>query len=534
MKKISILLSLSLCAGSLMAQNLNPEVQVTNDYVTKMMDVDKQRLSMSVPDSMLKFDYHFDYSVFESPYKGAYEFTPYSVDMSLEHQPRVYDRLYMRAGAGYSLHPELEVVWAPVQTDRFDLTVFEELGGYAGKYLGVDDKTLCSSWADAFSAYDLINRAGVEGSWGLERSRIRFAAGYDGMYNDGLRGNSMYNSVFATFHAGSNSRDRSYFFYDVDAGYRFLSDLTSASNVLVSEFSLNATVGPVFDWAYRVLMDIEACANGYQTGFGLTPKFEFAWGRVDMSAGVRLGYAGRFTVYPDVRAKLDIASGAAQLYASVTGKDVFNGYSDIKRMYHRYTVACGTPVVTRELMDVSAGVRGYSYFGLQYDVKVGGSIVEDAPMLALAYSGPAYRETVRYQSFRMLSSESRLGWKNAHVDAEALVKLRYCGSEPASYAFLPSVFAGNARCAYNWSKRVSAGVNLAWETSRETRIPYIDGSETLSLPGYADLGIFSEYKFVSGWSVWGRGGNLLGMDIRTSPMYAERGPYFTLGVSLSL
>ena len=35
-------------------------------------------------------------------------------------------------------------------------------------------------------------------------------------------------------------------------------------------------------------------------------------------------------------------------------------------------------------------------------------------------------------------------------------------------------------------------------------------------------------------SAWARGGNLLGMTIQRSLLYAEKGPYFTLGICLNL
>ena len=54
------------------AQNINAQVQVTNSYSSSVGDFAKQNVPVNVPDSALKFDYDFDYSVFDSPYRGAY------------------------------------------------------------------------------------------------------------------------------------------------------------------------------------------------------------------------------------------------------------------------------------------------------------------------------------------------------------------------------------------------------------------------------------------------------------------------------
>ena len=62
------------------AQNLDPTVEVNRDYEGKLLIVHKPILDMAVPDSVYKFDLDFDYSVTDTPYKGAYEFVPYSLE----------------------------------------------------------------------------------------------------------------------------------------------------------------------------------------------------------------------------------------------------------------------------------------------------------------------------------------------------------------------------------------------------------------------------------------------------------------------
>ena len=126
-----LIISIAILAASLTAwaQNVNPTVQVTNDYMTRMSDVRKQGVDISVPDSLYDFDYNFDYSVFESPYKGAYEFSPYVVKMTPEREEPDLRKFYLRAGAGYAMHPELELVCAPVIKDKFTLNVFADADG---------------------------------------------------------------------------------------------------------------------------------------------------------------------------------------------------------------------------------------------------------------------------------------------------------------------------------------------------------------------------------------------------------------------
>ena len=104
----AVLLALTVPAG---AQNINQSVQVTNDYLTRFADFQKQGGDLQVPDSLLRFDYSFDYSVFDTPYRGSYEFSPYRIDATPAARLSDANRLYLRAGAGYTFHPELQFAW---------------------------------------------------------------------------------------------------------------------------------------------------------------------------------------------------------------------------------------------------------------------------------------------------------------------------------------------------------------------------------------------------------------------------------------
>ena len=67
MRRYIFIASALLACAVASAQNLNPTVQVTNDYEGKLMEVNKQNVAMAIPDSLLKFDWNFNYSVFDNP-----------------------------------------------------------------------------------------------------------------------------------------------------------------------------------------------------------------------------------------------------------------------------------------------------------------------------------------------------------------------------------------------------------------------------------------------------------------------------------
>ena len=80
----------AVAAGTLChAQNLDPTVEVSRAYEGKLLEVHKPVMPMSQPDSVSQFNLKFDYSVFDNPFKGSYEFNPYMLNMRPE--PAAFD-----------------------------------------------------------------------------------------------------------------------------------------------------------------------------------------------------------------------------------------------------------------------------------------------------------------------------------------------------------------------------------------------------------------------------------------------------------
>ena len=197
MKKINIYrmfimpLSSFVCAAAA-AQNLDPTVVVSRDYEGKLMEVHKPKIEMAVPDSVLRFDLEFDYSVSDSPYKGAYDFTPYVLDMKPSPTYRHNSRLYLNAGAGYQFHPELDLVWSPaLKSEAFKMNVFAHHRSYIGKWWNIAaadtdagivfDRVGKDALERDWSGEDLVSNAGFNGKYDWEDGALRFDAGYYGL-----------------------------------------------------------------------------------------------------------------------------------------------------------------------------------------------------------------------------------------------------------------------------------------------------------------------------------------------------------------
>lgn len=223
------------------AQNLNPTVQVTNAYEGKLMEVEKQNVPMAVPDSLTQFDWNFNYSVFDNPYKGAYEFNPYLIEMKPDPVPYDGKKFYVRTGAGYSLHPELQAVWSPELKGRFGVTVYDDFKGYWGQYNDFKKAMQETSSAEllsyglerdgSFKGSDADNSFGVNAKYDAPS----FTVSFDGKF-DWLNAGAGTPDLNKLYRYGSNnafgesaalrmkSNSGSAFFYDASARFSNLNN----------------------------------------------------------------------------------------------------------------------------------------------------------------------------------------------------------------------------------------------------------------------------------------------------------------------
>ena len=534
----------------LAAQNINQSVQVTNDYVTRFADFQKQGPALQVPDSLFRFDYDFDYSVFETPYKGSYEFSPYRIEVKPE--ARLYDgsKLYLRAGAGYSFHPQLELAWQMLQEKNFAIGVFAEAGGYAGAYRrrGVDG---------TFGGHDLSGRVGVGGQYLTPGARLSYQFGYEGIFA-GMHGedpafSSAFHSAVVGGRIQSRERRDDRFFYDIDLCYRYSGDksLPKSAKSLTGENNLRvaASFGPVLNSKYGILLDAlfetdalrtvsspgtdNAALYGEMFGgdlaamlFGVKPHLDFLLGPVRLDAGVRLDYSicggeNKFTVAPDVKARLAVLEADLELYAGIRGGQILQSHYAIKQINHFARRSAASAAISQEKLRVYGGLQGHWGSRLQYALEAGYASNLRMPLASLYDVVPV--------NYKEAFGQAAVSWKDERLELDGVVSYAYRRFRGTSTAFAPPAFTAELRGRYNWDQRIWAGAFVEAASSRMSLAK--DGAV---IPGYANVGLTGEYRLDSRWTVWGEAGNLLGMAIERAPGFIEKGPYLTVGLSLKL
>lgn len=555
-----IFAAFSFAAMTATAQNLDPTVVVDRAYEGKLMEVHKPLLEMAVPDSVMRFDLDFDYSVFENPYKGSYEFNPYLLSMKPAASADGSKKFYLRAGAGYSLHPELDLVWSPdFETNDFSVDVIARHKSYIGDYLNVDGESEGDSW----SGHDLYSTAGAVGHGDWDSGYADFWATYSNIAVKDRKWNRMYNALDAGVSVGSKDMATAVD-YRFDARYRNGGDVLSG-NTFDSVFhneqivDVDASVGfPV--GGSMLFFDLEADYAFYggeykeSAGqFGITPHYVYRKPRFMVDFGVKVAkalgndepieadessgsvqhiYRGAGVeqiVYPDVTMEFVLIHDALKFKLHAGGGNRLDTYSSVIGANHH--VWNYVPDFTIERLNASAGFEGRISSRFSYNLYGGYSIVANGLLDRVEKSVYDGKEVLNVMTSHTSYAKMYAGldflWKGDAVKVDGSMVYSSLTGDALEQGYLePAALTGDVAFEYNWKRRVFAGVDCRFATMRNGTV--------CSVPGYADLGVFAEYAFRRNFSVWARGGNLLGMNIQRNPLYAEKGAYFTLGICLNL
>ena len=181
MKKIAIILvALSASVTMSMGQNLDPTVEVTRGYKVELTDAEKPSMEMAVPDTVYKFDLDFDYSVTDNPYRGSYEFNPYTMDLKPQSVKEAQTVLYVNAGAGYTLNPVFDLIYTPVLDGRFSVDLYGHHKSYIGDYRAphIGNQRVGNGYE---KGYDLLSHASADFGCDWEKAVMDFGVSYYGV-----------------------------------------------------------------------------------------------------------------------------------------------------------------------------------------------------------------------------------------------------------------------------------------------------------------------------------------------------------------
>ena len=537
---IAVFLSLGLAAG---AQTFNPTVVVTNDYEGKTMEAHKKDLPMSVPDSLNKFDLSFDYSVFDHPYRGAYEFVPYAMDIRPQAAPESKKLLYINVGAGYTLHPELDIVFSPRLKKNFQFGVYDNLRGFWGPYTGnafINDAEVHAQnlvRGESFTGYDFRNQAGVNFMYDNSRTEMFLKADFRTITASDNIESRLYNA--ADLKAGISSSTTSKWDYNAGLGFTYGWDQIHNNNEwrLITEIDANLSGAAHYELFNAMRVGAEVGFNYVSTtaeilncGAGevyAIPQVLWQYDRSNLKLGLKMAYLFSFDqlnkaedresyrnykhpsgyLFPDVEFSYRIIDRHLEGFVKATGGNDLGSYSQLLEGNHffkpTYFMLFG-PVMDNsvEKFNGSAGLRfGSSYF--QAELTGGFATYENGRMEWFYVDNPTYNPRIfngyGYMDYSQKYLQANLKWSSARLDVSLSGKLRdtkpmnKVSEQPVAepdmtvvetpqvyQGILPAKLVAAGAITYNLNHRLYAGVTADFSSERKGY--YLSGTnESISL-----------------------------------------------------
>ncbi len=500
-------------------QNFNPTVEVTNTYQGNASEVHKPLLEMNVPDSLLRFELDFDYEVFEKPYQGAYSFKPYMLNLKPAKDAWRGRKLYLKAGAGYSLHPQLDFVFSPEQSGPFQMSVYAGHRSYFGNYLGIrpelqDGLYRLKKSGSGFGGYDALTSAGFDGRYNWDKTILSFSVGYYGVAaKDSLMSRS-YNAFDFNARVRSNNDAESYFLYDVALRGRIANDnldyrsFTFPGDAAVDRqnetwISLEGLAGPVLDSRRSILVGFEAESASYSRFYdgnigrvSLVPSYRLKSGRWNLNLGVKfeamfrndasdtlafrkMGGGKGQIVYPDVHVSFAAGNGVA-LYADATGGSRLNTYSSqISRNHHfnpSFLVPANLDLMTSlvdntvENLNAKVGVRGSISSSFRFDLNGGVGIYENLMMESGRFVQNSFSPDVAYSDANIIYANALMGLQAGRFNVDADLRFRdlsFPDNDADNLGFALPKYSGGIKLTYNINSRLYAGFSVEASSWRE-------------------------------------------------------------------
>lgn len=556
---------MTLAAALPLHAQITQTIKVENTYEAEVAATEKQELPMAQPDSLLRFDLEYDYSVFDQPYKGSYTFKPYRIGVTPEASDD-HHSLYVKAGAGYEPRTLLDLIWAP--KSRFGITLAGRHDGYFGYYRPgfVYDGQEAADGAKYWGR-DLHNALALRGGYGGDDWSLNLETGYDGILShDNWMGSRQLHTGYLSAAIGSINPDAEFFWRGALRYGRTWDKVSEVGSVGENNFRFDGSFGPAIGVHSKLLMDVGLQVVEYGGGLfdshvglmSLRPVYYYSGDRWRFSLGAEIStiirhdnrenpagrekmHSGRWRLpIPVASISYDLIEDALQPYAEAGGGATVNSWSSLVGQNHFINPAtvCGNQAPLEnsyETLRVAGGIRGRIRYRFTYDLSAGYRAVHNGLVDAgservggLPVFGYAFVDyTGAFADFKYdlrlggFSSYGHLGWNHNVYDHSEILGVGF---------FRPGHFNGDLNLRYSWHNRIEAGISGRFETVRTA-----DGDlEGYEIPGWFDLGLDASYAFTRRLSLWAHAGNLLDSQVQLTPYHTQRGVWFTAGILFKL
>lgn len=545
--KRGVIIFAALFSGALLCaqnSNLNPTVQVTNTYESRIQNVDRQVMKVAVPDSLYKFDLNFNYTGFENPYKGNEEFNPFFTELDIAERTLKSKDLYLKAGAGYTLHPVLDAAYSFKPLGRFKAGVFAHHKSYYGDYYRACENQ------DNFKGYDAVTKVGFNARSDWDKLSLIAGVWYDGIHtqnNFRFKDTRNFNAASAALKVVSN--------YDADAvpwKYEFTAGYSYGGNGFVyrsvkgfeAEHSINVGGSGNFKIGNSLIELAAGCDvktgiftdryNGYAVN--LTPRYYYVTDKIDLGVGcdflVSWGNNVQevrniaddpeyFALWPSV----DFTWRAVPTYLDVFVKSGLKGslygQGDIARDY-RFLLEEQFCITKTRTIDF--GLKGDVCEKFSWKVKASYEWLSNAVNAAVTDLDNSYVMLVCDSAVHDFNFgiDLRAKFGGFSLDGDVTYNLYL---NPRNCRVVPPAWIANLRLEYEFLNRAGIYVGAEYKSAYK--------ADKYTVPDWINLYVGAEYKLTNRLKIFLDGRNLLNRQCQFIPMYAEKGVAITVGAVLN-
>ena len=571
--KRSLTIVVLLCALlPLRAQNAT--VEVSRPYDVNLDGIRKPAIPTAVDDSLQRFDVHFDYSIFNRPYKDLYDFTPYeSIQLATVGANRT-PFVYTRIGAQYAprekgIMPAGEIYLQTKPKNGFCSGLYGLHNSYFGQ---LDPKG-----ENPLKARKMQNTIGGDITYDWATGEMMLDVKYDAdryrhkQLEAGLpTAEHANNDVTVSFNLNSAQKEANTVYYDVTMGYRNTwkdFSITNAEgydlrldNASIGEslISVKGYVGASFD-KHRIYVDMNIQHAGYRgvRDFSagvveFSPFYQLEIKRLRARLGVKFGsrygqegeipvedadLSPRSSIFPDIDARYTLVDKTLWVHTQLTGGNDLNAFSrmvdDCPIVYPGSRMEFG-----RRPLDATLSLESVLFGRLGLNLEGNYRITRNKMIFVPLEDGVGMTQmTALYRDVNQYSVQAEVFWKSQDltVGGRARYAYYYDPDDKSRVTEMPR-WTGNFFLRYNFRERIIAQLECNYRGATSGEVASYTAYDVRSfyyVPSILDVDLNVNYLINNHFSVFAKAGNLLNRRNQYIPLYVEPGINFGGGVCLN-
>ncbi len=539
MKNISkvVLCILTSIPFTMMAQSIDPIVEVSSQYKVDMGEIHKPSIDLSVNDSLQRFDINFDYSIYDRPYQNLYVFAPYSYTQIKHPQELGNNILFANIGYQSVASPIGHIAVQAITKKSFAAGVYGNFDGYY-KYGDVEVDDITPNFFR--QRYKTDFGANMKYAW--RSGEVDFDANYR-IFDDKFVYTSNHSdklSFTATLNS-ANVDEKSVDYGFVANFYHLNANHTNYSKIGESMFSVKGDVGTTFD-IHRVFVDVNvqmASYSDYRSHeawiLEFAPIYEYNKGRLFGRFGAKFGsrFASKVknnesgvdhkdnltNIFPVVDAKYTLINNHLWVHAIATGSNHMNS---LESMITQCPIVKLSSPMEFGHTPIDAQLSLESTIGGVFAINIDGGYSINRNTMVIGTSATELVPIASYFDYEHLRAGADMLLKIDHFSIGGNVSLnKYIDwFEETQLNILPKLIA-HASAAWDLRERLFVSVKCDYS------------SESDFLPQMVNLGTEISLVLNRHFEVFVKGDNLLNQDLYYAPLYCGRERNFGGGLTVN-